>query len=224
MKLEDRLAALDADRGCRTPLEANTKRLTELETRLTELEIKYDQIVTDMGIYARAINAIRDAPVSQFRGEIAMVERGFAFLRRQVESWNERIERIDTWCFNHSGFHERNPLLTKSEIIEAIGARLAPSKPEPTLNATKLSYTIGDLILKDDPDWLRGKNDNHDNRTLDELGLSARVRNCLHNADCETVGDIKKLNAAELLRIKNFGRRSLEELIRVLGPIEEWHS
>jgi hypothetical protein len=46
---------------------------------------------------------------------------------------------------------------------------------------------------------------------LKALDLPFRVYGCLRNEGCETVGDALKLNDFELLRVSNFGRKSLSD-------------
>ena len=47
---------------------------------------------------------------------------------------------------------------------------------------------------------------------IERLQLSPRSHNCLKQAGVNTVGDVVSMSEAELLRIRNFGAQSLEEL------------
>ncbi len=47
---------------------------------------------------------------------------------------------------------------------------------------------------------------------IENLDLSVRAFNCLHRAGIETVGDLLKLDDEALLRIRNLGRKSAEEV------------
>lgn len=47
---------------------------------------------------------------------------------------------------------------------------------------------------------------------VDELNLSVRARNCMDNAGCQYVWQICEKTEAEMLKTKNFGRKSLNEL------------
>ncbi|MDX2284203.1 MAG: DNA-directed RNA polymerase subunit alpha [Bacteroidia bacterium] len=47
---------------------------------------------------------------------------------------------------------------------------------------------------------------------LSELDLSVRAYNCLKAADIKTLGDLVSYNIADLLKFRNFGRKSLTEL------------
>jgi len=55
------------------------------------------------------------------------------------------------------------------------------------------------------------------NRSVDELELSVRSYNCLKNANIQTVADLVQKTEAEMLRTKNFGRKSLNEIKEILG-------
>jgi len=55
------------------------------------------------------------------------------------------------------------------------------------------------------------------NRSVDELELSVRSYNCLKNANIQTIADLVQRTEAEMLRTKNFGRKSLNEIKEILG-------
>ncbi len=55
------------------------------------------------------------------------------------------------------------------------------------------------------------------NRSVEELELSVRSYNCLKNANIQTLGDLVQKTEAEMLRTKNFGRKSLNEIKEILG-------
>jgi len=53
-------------------------------------------------------------------------------------------------------------------------------------------------------------------RSVDELELSVRSYNCLKNADIRTIGDLVVRTEPEMLKTKNFGRKSLNEIKEIL--------
>src|SRR3954447_7246890 len=57
------------------------------------------------------------------------------------------------------------------------------------------------------------------NRSVEELELSVRSYNCLKNANIQTIGDLVQRTEAEMLRTKNFGRKSLNEIKEILGGL-----
>jgi len=57
------------------------------------------------------------------------------------------------------------------------------------------------------------------NRSVEELELSVRSYNCLKNANIQTIGDLVQKTEAEMLRTKNFGRKSLNEIKEILSQL-----
>ena len=55
---------------------------------------------------------------------------------------------------------------------------------------------------------------------LVDKDLSVRALNCLKAADVETIGDLVKLNRNELLKFRNFGKKSLTELDALLASLD----
>ncbi len=57
------------------------------------------------------------------------------------------------------------------------------------------------------------------NRSVEELELSVRSYNCLKNANIQTIGDLVQKTESEMLRTKNFGRKSLNEIKEILSGL-----
>jgi len=55
------------------------------------------------------------------------------------------------------------------------------------------------------------------NKSVEELDLSVRSYNCLKNANIQTLGELVTRSEAEMLKTKNFGRKSLNEIKEILG-------
>jgi DNA-directed RNA polymerase subunit alpha len=53
-------------------------------------------------------------------------------------------------------------------------------------------------------------------RSVDELELSVRSANCLQNANIRYIGELVQKTEAEMLKTKNFGRKSLNEIKELL--------
>jgi DNA-directed RNA polymerase subunit alpha len=62
------------------------------------------------------------------------------------------------------------------------------------------------------------KNENL-NRSVEELELSVRSYNCLKNANIQTIGELVQKTEAEMLKTKNFGRKSLNEIKEILASM-----
>lgn len=66
----------------------------------------------------------------------------------------------------------------------------------------------------EDPDILRKRNLLQ--MPIDELELSVRSYNCLTDAKVKTIGDLVSKKESEMLKFRNFGKKSLGELNKVL--------
>lgn len=51
---------------------------------------------------------------------------------------------------------------------------------------------------------------------LSEFGLSARAFNCLKSANLTLLADIVKLEIADITKLRNFGAKSLKEIIQLI--------
>jgi DNA-directed RNA polymerase subunit alpha len=56
-------------------------------------------------------------------------------------------------------------------------------------------------------------------RSVEELELSVRSYNCLKNADIKTIGELVVKTEGEMLKTKNFGRKSLNEIKEILSEM-----
>jgi DNA-directed RNA polymerase subunit alpha len=56
-------------------------------------------------------------------------------------------------------------------------------------------------------------------RNVDELELSVRASNCLKTASIRTIADLVQKTESELLKTKNFGKKSLNEIKTILGEM-----
>jgi len=69
-------------------------------------------------------------------------------------------------------------------------------------------------------------------KTINELELSVRAANCLKNASIRYIGDLVQKTEVEMLKTKNFGRKSLNEIKQILSEmglslgikLEDWSS
>ncbi len=69
-----------------------------------------------------------------------------------------------------------------------------------------------------DEEDLQGVN-KHLNKSVEELELSVRSYNCLKNASIQTIGQLVVKTEAEMLKTKNFGRKSLTEIKEILADM-----
>lgn len=57
------------------------------------------------------------------------------------------------------------------------------------------------------------------NKKVDELELSVRSANCLQNANIKYIGELVQKSESEMLKTKNFGRKSLNEIKEILSEM-----
>jgi len=56
-------------------------------------------------------------------------------------------------------------------------------------------------------------------RSVEELELSVRSSNCLRAAEIKSIGDLVQKSEGEMLKFRNFGRKSLKEIQDILGEM-----
>ena len=56
-------------------------------------------------------------------------------------------------------------------------------------------------------------------RSVEELELSVRSANCLQNANIHLIGELVQKTEADMLKTKNFGRKSLKEIKEILADM-----
>ncbi len=57
-------------------------------------------------------------------------------------------------------------------------------------------------------------------RSVDDLELSVRAANCLKNADISYIGELVQKTEVEMLKTRNFGRKSLNEIKEILAEMD----
>jgi DNA-directed RNA polymerase subunit alpha len=57
-------------------------------------------------------------------------------------------------------------------------------------------------------------------RSVEELELSVRSSNCLKAANIKTIGDLVTKSEGEMLKYRNFGRKSLKEIADILANMK----
>jgi len=79
-----------------------------------------------------------------------------------------------------------------------------------------INFDEGDAVLKT-PAVEETSNVNENLfKSVDELELSVRSANCLKNAEIRYIGDLVQKTEGEMLKTKNFGRKSLNEIKEIL--------
>jgi DNA-directed RNA polymerase subunit alpha len=99
---------------------------------------------------------------------------------------------------------------TASILIEHMDLFVAEEEYEDVVVDQPMTVTVGE----------EGSTRSHNAnlfKTVDELELSVRSYNCLKNADIKTIAELVQKTEPEMLKTKNFGRKSLNEIKEILA-------
>lgn len=76
-----------------------------------------------------------------------------------------------------------------------------------------------EAVQEDSSDEAQMQVNQHLFRSVNELELSVRAANCLKNANIKSIGDLVQRSENEMLKTKNFGKKSLNEIKEVLAEM-----
>jgi DNA-directed RNA polymerase subunit alpha len=77
----------------------------------------------------------------------------------------------------------------------------------------------GDLQLEASGEQPRSASNENLDKSVEELELSVRSYNCLKNANIRTIRELVQKTEGEMLKTKNFGRKSLNEIKEILATM-----
>lgn len=77
------------------------------------------------------------------------------------------------------------------------------------------------MIFIPDPkhEWSLIDEEEHNNKSVDELVLTVRAINCLKSARIETIGQLINMSSRDLMKIPNFGHTSLRDLKEAVAKL-----
>lgn len=93
----------------------------------------------------------------------------------------------------------------------AFAAKILKEQLQIFINFEELTEPTDEEIREDRP-----KLNENLYRRVDELELSVRSANCLQNANIKYIGELCQKSEPEMLKTKNFGRKSLNEIKEIL--------
>lgn len=82
-----------------------------------------------------------------------------------------------------------------------------------------INFNEEEVVPKPKPAEERPKLNENLFKSVEELELSVRSANCLKNANIKYIGDLVQKTEAEMLKTKNFGRKSLNEIKEILAEM-----
>ena len=79
----------------------------------------------------------------------------------------------------------------------------------------ELQQLLGEMAVLQQPARVGVANE-HLDKSVEELELSVRSYNCLKNANIRTIRELVQKTETDMLKTKNFGRKSLNEIKEIL--------
>lgn len=168
--------------------------LTERESMVIQLRFKYGLTLTD---------------VAKEYGDVTR-ER-----IRQVEA--KAIRKLNHPTRRRWLIHGVTGMIESAEVAAA--SQAVTNELKSTINEiSKISFNLAELVGKKPIETSMDKFNQEQilGLEIDELDLSVRSYNCLTRAGIKTLGDITNLSSLELLRVRNLGKRSYDEIVKVL--------
>ena len=133
---------------------------------------------------------------------------------------SEEIDRKN-WPVDYIAVDEINtPIKKVSYAIETNTVELLKLYLNPFLDlGNRLEYLREDIEEEEEEEENSEKDNNMLDTKIEELDLTVRSFNCLKKAGIEEVGQLAKLSMADLLKIKNLGRKSLDEILEKMKEL-----
>jgi DNA-directed RNA polymerase subunit alpha len=103
-----------------------------------------------------------------------------------------------------------NAASSPKEVI-SLAAKIMEDHLKLFINLVDKMATVETLVSKDDD-----KHSTELDLNIEELDLSVRPLNCLKRASIFTLGDLVRKTEDEMLKVRNLGRKSLDEVIKKL--------
>ena len=119
-------------------------------------------------------------------------------------------EKLNLEITNDGSIHPKEALKEAAKILIQHFMLFSDEKITINMDDTSENDTLDDEALRM-RQLLKTK--------LSDQDLSVRALNCLKAADVDTVGDLVKLNRNDLLKFRNFGKKSLTELDELLASL-----
>ncbi len=221
----------DWENLCRTGIvQVGAKKLKNkfsIRTRTYKSKVsEFDQLMVnnlrDLDLSVRAFNSLKRHGVNSIGDLVVMSENDLIRVRNLgVRALEETIEKVRSL-----GLDIRPDDVKPKDWIRKLSIRFASEEVEEKL--TKQTETKQRKTQVDEEKFVELMT-----TKVENLDLSVRTDNCIKRANKSTVEDLIKMTEDQLIRVKNLGRRSMDEIvekIKSLGldirpedlPEEEW--
>jgi DNA-directed RNA polymerase subunit alpha len=123
-----------------------------------------------------------------------------------VKNVNYKI--LDSYCFDSKVVEDLELEITTDGSVTPTDALLNSAKV--------LQNLFGSIVVSKPKIAHKVPRKSSRNIFIEELQLSARAYNCLNKMDIKTIEDLMQYSLKELKEIKNFGQKSVDEVIKKL--------
>jgi len=154
-------------------------------------------------------NQLLRTPISDF--ELSVRSRN-CLAKMSIQTLGDLIQRTEAELLSYKNFGETS-LQEIKDILNAKGLRLGMRRDE-VLAASEeaAAVTLPDVPAESDSAAAL-------NTPISDLDLSVRSSKCMSQLDLATVGELCQMSENDLLRIKNFGVTSLQEIKNKLAKL-----
>ena len=172
-----------------------------------DIDFRLEMIV---GIGRGYISADRQNPEGKAVGFIPIDSIYSPVLKVNFSVTHQRVkermnyDRLILEIFTNGATEPSIALFLSAKILKDMAAKISLFEIEPQY--------IRDIELDPELEELERKLA----KNVREIELSVRAANCLSQAKIDTIGDLVSKSEAEMLKFRNFGKKSLEEIIQKL--------
>lgn len=153
---------------------------------------------------------------------------------RVVEGFRRNVARLEAAIVGHEEAHARFSganlpnLLRDAVVAYAQDLRVTPECPAGfSIKLTAMQAPVGVyrayfLMYRLDADEAPLSVlpvDDRLSKSVDDLEISVRTANCLQNLNIRTIGELASHTESDLLKRRNFGRKSLKEVKTILAAM-----
>ncbi|MES2965786.1 MAG: DNA-directed RNA polymerase subunit alpha [Bdellovibrionota bacterium] len=194
IQVNDKIEVLNPDQHIAT-LGGNAKFNAELHVSYGRGFVAADEVVNDLGVGYIGVDALY-SPIRRVNYHVgsARVGQKTDYDALTIEVWTDgSLKPEESISLGSKILKEQLQIfLTFDETIE----------PDEEQEETKSPQLNENLF-----------------RSVDDLELSVRSANCLKNANIRYIGELVAKSEAEMLKTKNFGRKSLNEIKEILSEM-----
>ena len=139
-------------------------------------------------------------------------------VRISLISFSDLRPKFFVFSMSASVFCTSSRIVRMFAFLRQLYERTESSSSSTLLSRCSLIEEAGDTPFEGGAEAPRSINE-HLDKSVEELELSVRSYNCLRNANIKTIRELVQKTEGDMLKTKNFGRKSLNEIKEILGTM-----